>query len=161
MSDEKFIIFLPKIVAIIGLIGSLLAFVVFIVFVFFSQQKLNWIFYFVFSIMFGVGAYLVLKTSRFKIVINKNIIKVTPVLSKNYCFTFQEIIFAERQIKNNKTNSERIILKTRYGKKLIVENTEVSYERFLRRITSEVNSRFLKGFGQSGDGSVIDNSPDN
>ncbi len=146
MSDENFIVFIPKMVAIIGLIGSLLALVVFIIFVFFSEQKLHWIFYFVFSTMFGMGVYLVLKTLRFKVIVNKNMIEVTPTFSKTYSFTFEDIIFAERQTKNNKTNSERIVLKTKNRKKLIVENTEISYERLLCRIKIEVDSNKLVGF---------------
>lgn len=102
MSDENFIVFIPKMVATIGLIGSLLALVVFIIFVFFSEQKLHWIFYFVFSTMFGWGVYLVLKTLRFKVIVNKNTIEVTPTFSKTYSFMFEDIISVKRQTKKIK-----------------------------------------------------------
>lgn len=150
MSDEKFIVFLPRMIAIIGLTDCLLAFLVFVIFIFFSQQELNWIFYLIFSTMFGMGAYLVIKALRFKVVIDKDIIEVTPILSKTYSFTFDDIVFVERQTKKNKTKSERIIVKTKSGKRLIVENAEVSYERFLRRIKLKVDSNLLKGFNNQG-----------
>lgn len=43
-------------------------------------------------------------------------------------------------------NSERIIIRTIDDKKLIVENTEIAYERFEKRIQSEVRSECLSGF---------------
>lgn len=52
----------------------------------------------------------------------------------------------DNTFEKNKVNSERFVIRTINGKKLIVENTEIAYERFEKRIQSEVRSECLFGF---------------
>ena len=58
-------------------------------------------------------------------------------MRKEYSFTFDEIVSVVRQVKKNKVKSERLIIKTCAGKKLIVENAEISYDRFKKVIISK------------------------
>ena len=95
-----------------------------------------------------MGTYLLFKALTFKVFVKDNRITVCSGLKKPYSFVFSEINIAIRQIKNNRIKSERIVVKTITGKKLIIESTEISYFRFLDRISSEVSRDRLVGFEQ-------------
>jgi len=73
-------------------------------------------------------------------------ITVHSFFSQSYTFTFGEIVSVLRQVKRNQLRSERMVIKTATAKKLIVESSEISYERFLQRIRAEVKRELLVGF---------------
>jgi len=106
----------------------------------------NIIFYIIFGGFICLGIYLVVKTARFKVVVKSEKITVCPMIGRRYAFTFNEIASVLRQVKRNRLKSERMVVKTIAGKKFVVESIEISYERFLRRIETEVNGKFREGF---------------
>jgi hypothetical protein len=97
-------------------------------------------------LFFGVGIYLIIKTLTFKVIVEGNKLTVFSAFRKPYSFTFSEIVSAVRQVKNNQKKSERIVIKTSGGKRVIVENAEINYKRFAKRIQTEVNKERLDGF---------------
>ena len=146
MTNERFTVSIPRIVLIIGMACALMSTVVILGFTFLSAELPHIIFYIVFGLFLWLGMYLVLKTLRFRVVVKGEIITVYSILSKPFTFEFCEIISAVRQVKKNQVKSERIVVKTTSGKKLIVESSEISYERFLQKIKLEVKSECLSGF---------------
>lgn len=89
---------------------------------------------------------MIVKTITFKVIVEGNKITVFSAFRKPYSFTFSEIALAVRQVKNNQKKSERIVITTSNGKRLIVENAEIGYKRFAKRIQSEVKKELLVGF---------------
>lgn len=146
MTNEHFIVMVPKMVLMIGIACVLMSVIVLLGFTLFSNELPHMIFYLVFGLFLWLGTYLVLKTLKFKVIVKGKEIIVYSVFKKPYTFTFSEIISAVRQVKRNQMKSERIVVKTVSGKKLIVESTEISYKRVLQRIKSEVKSERLFGF---------------
>lgn len=146
MTDKQFVVMIPKIVLVIGVICDLMSVVVLLVFTLFSQKLPHVIFYIVFGSFLWLGTYLILKTLKFKVIVKGEEITVYSIFAKPYTFTFDEIIFAMRQVKRNQVKSERIVIKTIFGKRFIVESQEISYKRFSQRIKSEVKSEYLVGF---------------
>lgn len=146
MSDENFTIMIPSIVLVIGAMCALMSTAVLLGFTFFSDEYPHFIFYVTIGLLFWLGMYLFLKTLTFKVIVKGETITVFSAFKKPYTFTFSEIISAVRQVKTNQTKSERIVIRTSDGKKLIVESAEISYKRFSKRIQSEVKSEYLTGF---------------
>lgn len=146
MTDKNFTIFIPNIVAIIGAILSIISAIILLSFTLFSDTIPHIIFYIVFGLFLWLGMYLVLKTLCFRLIIKDKVITSYSIFGKSYTFTFCDIISVVRQIKQNRVKSERMIIKTKHNKKIIVESTEISYFKFLNRIKSEVNTDFLHGF---------------
>lgn len=146
MTDDNFTILVPSMVKTIGVSLIIVSFVIISLFSFTSDELPNIIFYIVFSLFIVQGTYMILKTDNFRIDVNDNIITVCTILKKQYTFTFNDICSAKRQTKQNKTNSERIVIKTTSNKKLIVESTETSYDRFLKKIKQNVDYKHLQGF---------------
>lgn len=146
MSDEHFVISIPKIVLVIGIVDDLMFGGIMLGFTCFSKKLPHAIFYIILGLFLWLGTYLILETLKFKVIVKDKEITVYSIFVKPYTFTFSEIISAARQVKRDQIKSERIVIKTKSGKKLIVESSEISYERFLKRIKSEVKSEFLFGF---------------
>ena len=146
MSDGNFTVMIPNIVFVIGVICALMSLAVLLGFTFLSDELPHFIFYLCFGLFFWIGMYLAFKTLTFKVMVKGKEIIVFSAFKKPYSFTFSEINSVVRQVKKNQIKSERIVLKTVYGKKLIVESSEISYKRFVKRIQSEVESQYLSGF---------------
>ena len=146
MTDENFIVTIPSVVIIIGAMAAFMSCTVMLYFTFFSDEVPHPIFYVIFGLLFWVGIYLIIKTITFKVIVQGNKITVFSAFKKPYSFTFSEIASAVRQVKNNQKKSERILIKTSSGKRLIVENAEIGYKRFAKRIQSEVKKELLVGF---------------
>lgn len=146
MSDENFTIMIPSIVLIIGAMCALMSTVVLLGFTFLSNERPHFIFYVTFGLFFWFGMYLILRTLTFKVMVKGEKITVFSVFKNPYTFTFSEIVSAVRQVKKSQTKSERLVIKTANGKKLIVESIEVSYKRFAKKIQLEVKSEYLVGF---------------
>ena len=146
MSDKHFIIRVSPTVSIIGIILDSMCVIIILGFTFFSREPPNIIFYVVFGLFLWLGTYLILKTLRFKVIVKDYEITAHNIFRKSYTFTFDEIVSIVRQIKKNNVKSERIVLKTSTGKKLIVESSEIGYKKFIKAIQSEVKSEKLFGF---------------
>ena len=145
-SDDNFTIKLSPVVFVVGVLGIITATAVMLGFTFLSNEKPHHIFYIVFGSFFLLGVYLAIKTLTFKVVVKGDQITVYSALKKTYTFAFSDIVSAVRQVKANQVKSERIVIKTASGKKLIVESAEVEYERLSKRIRAEVDKKYLVGF---------------
>lgn len=146
MSDKNFTVMVPSIVLIIGAMCALMSTLVLLGFTFLSDELPHVIFYVVFGLFFWLGMYLIIKTLTFKVIVKGERITVFSAFRKPYSFTFSKIVSAVRQVKKNQTKSERIVIKTTDGKKLIVESAETSYKRFVKKLQLEVSSEYLDGF---------------
>ena len=89
---------------------------------------------------------MIVKTLNFKVIVKEKKITVFSAFRKPYSFTFGEIVSAVRQTKKNQMKSERIVVKTVSGKRLIVESSEISYKRFAKKVQLEVRREYLVGF---------------
>ncbi len=155
---DNFVVCIPNLYAVIGTVTAL----VFGVFILLSpiiwpneSRNSMIIFYVVFGMFFWLGIYVVIKTIRFQMVVEEKIITVYPLFSKEYSFTFNDVNTVVRQTKKQyKKQAERIIICTEQGKKIIVENSFVSYFKLVAKIQKCVDSSKLIGFGQSGDGTI-------
>lgn len=88
-----------------------------------------------------------LKTLFFRVIVSNEQIIVHDLLRKTYEFTFSDIKSVVRRTKKTYFGgAEKMVIRTTFGKKLVVEYIEISYERLFRRIKSEVNTECLKGF---------------
>ena len=146
ISDECFTVSIPSIVLVIGVLCAVMSVAVLLGFTFFSKEIPHFLFYCVFGLFFWLGMYLILKTLVFKVIVKGEKITVFSPLKKSYSFTFAQISSAVRQVKKNQINSERIVIKTMTGKKLIVESSEIFYDKFLKKIKLKVKKENLFGF---------------
>ncbi len=145
-NDRSFVVKLPKIVAIIGVICVVQSMVVMLVFTYTSTEQPHLIFYIFFGFFMWFGAYLIWRTFTFKVAVRYETISVYKGLRKPYSFAFKDIESAKRQVKNNKVKSERVVIKTVDGKKLIVEKAETSYNVFVKRLKLKVSRERLIDF---------------
>lgn len=148
MTDNNFTVQLPSFVMLLGGLLCLMAIIMAICFTFFSNESPHFIFYLCLGFFFFPGIYMILKTARFKVVVNNKSVTVFSVVKKAYSFTFDEVVSVVRQTKKNQVKSERIVVKTIHGKKLIVESSEVAYKRFVKKIKKEVKKEYLYGFDE-------------
>lgn len=146
MSNEHFVVAIPRIVLILGIICDAMSVAVMLGFTLFSKESPHIIFYIIFGLLFWLGSYLALKTLRFKVVIEEVNITVYSIFMKPYTFTFQDIVSAVRQISRDQMKSERVVIKTCSGKRLVVESMMTSYDQFFKRIQLEVQEKHLSGF---------------
>lgn len=145
-TDNRFIIEFPRLYFTIGVICVIIFSVAIICFTIFSQELPNVIFYAVYGFFVLVGIYIALRALKSKVIVNDTKITVYRIIFKPYDFLFSDIVSVKRQKRNNQMKSERMVIRTRDGKKLIVESSQISYKRFLKRIKSEVKSELLVGF---------------
>jgi uncharacterized membrane protein YjgN (DUF898 family) len=146
MSHEQFIVSLPKTFFVIGLISDLFFAVAIIGLPFISKENPHVGFCIIFGLFLWLGTFLILKAWRFRVVVNGEDITVYSIIRVPYTFTFSDIISVRRQVKRNRIKSERIIVKTKSGRKLILESSEISYEKFQMKIKSKVCPELLIGF---------------
>lgn len=105
------------------------------------------IFYLVFGAFFWLGIYLVIKTMRFKIIVDGGKLTVYPLFSRAYTFTFEDINSVERQTKNQyKRQTERIVIHTKQKRRIVIENSFMSYFKLVDKIQECVDLSKLKGF---------------
>lgn len=146
MTNQSFVVMIDSVVAFIGGFLAVVSVAILFCFTLFSNEPPHIIFYIVFGLFVWLGMYLVFKTLCFRVVVKNETITAVPLFRKPFTFTFDEIISVVRQVKENQVKSERMIIQTKSGKKLIVESVEISYVRFMDRIKSEVNPKCLHGF---------------
>lgn len=146
MTDNKFVIMMPNILLIVGAVDAFLVSLIVLGGTFFSEEIPHPLLYILGGMFIWTGMYMVIKTILYKVVVEGNKITVYPLFRKSYTFYFSDIVSAVRKVHNNNMQSESILVKTADGKRLNVEDLEVSYKRFSKRIQEEVNSEYLKGF---------------
>ena len=147
--SKSFTVCAPKEAGVVGVVGVLVfgLFIVLSPFMWPNESAKNRI---IFYVSFGAAvvlcAYLVVKFLRFRVVVKSERITVTPLLSKNFSFTFDDIETVKRQVKNRYNGkAERVIIYTKYDKKVIVDSSYVSYEKLVERIIESVEKAKLTG----------------
>ena len=143
-TDTDFAVFVPETVMYLGILLTFMCSAVILISTFFDNP--HWILYVCMGIILWLGIYLIVKTLVFRIVVKHKKITVYSALRKPYTFTFDDILLVRRQVKKNMMRSERIVIKNKFGKKVIAESAEVSYKRLIKRIESDVNKMYLFGF---------------
>ena len=143
-NDDVFNVFVPEAVMYLGVLLTTMCSALILIPTFFDD--VHWTLYLCVGIMIWLGIYMIVQTLAFRIVVNAKKITVYSPLRKPHTFTFDDIVFVKRQVKKNMTRSERIVIKTKFGKKVIAENAEVSYKRLIKRIAADVNKTCLHGF---------------
>lgn len=146
MTGDDFTIMLPSMVAGIGIVEVLTFLILLLGFTFLSDERPHFSFYFILGLFIWLGIYLIVKTITFKVIVKGEEIIVFSAFRKPYSFTVSEITSVVRQVKKNQLKSERMIIKTEAGKKIIVESSEISYKKFMKKIESEVRKEYLVGF---------------
>lgn len=148
-TKDKFTVSIPNICATIGTITAIVCggFILFSPMIWPNENDSMIIFYVIFGAFFWLGIYLVIKTIRFRIVVEKNQITVYPLFSRAYKFTFEDINSVERQTKNmNRRQAERIVIRTKQGRKVIAEDAFIAYFKLAEKIQACVDASKLKGF---------------
>ena len=154
MSDDDFIVTVPRWVLPIGLVVNLMSITIMIVAIFTERPRYMALIIsaiIVISPFIWIGTYLSLKTVRFSVVVKNDKITVQNIFTKPYTITINEIVLAKRKLLigfHKKQVSEKIIVKTASGKKFTVDQIEISYERFLKKILAEVPHERLIGFDE-------------
>ncbi len=147
--SKSFTVCAPKEAGVVGVVGVLVfgLFIVLSPFMWPNESAKNRIiFYVIFGTAVILCAYLLVKSLRFRVVVKKEKITVIPLLSKTYTFTFDDIETVMRQVKNRyKGKAERVIIYTKYDKKVIVDSSYVSYEKLVERIIESVEKAKLIG----------------
>lgn len=131
-NTSEFIVRIPTIVSVIGLTLCLCSIITMICFSIFSYPKPHMIFYIVFILFMYLGLYLFIKTIIFRVYVKGIYITVHPLLSKQYTCTFFDIISVKKQTKS--TGAERIIIRFKSKRKLILENSEICYKEFIDKL---------------------------
>lgn len=133
MSDENFTVSIPSTVVVIGAMCAVMSLAVLLGFTYLSDESPHFIFYLVFGLLFWLGTYLIVKALTFKVIVKQEEITAFSAFRKPYSFAFSEIVSAVRQVKKNQKKSERIVIKTATGKRLVIESSEISYKRFAKK----------------------------
>ena len=146
-TKENFVVSIPRIVFWIGAVESIVCWLVMTLFTVFSDPDPHWIFYITFGLFSLLGLYLVVKTVTFRVVVKGDLITVYSALRRPYSFRFNEIVFVKRQVKQTYYGQgERMIIKAKDKKRVIVESSEISYFRMLDKIKNEVSDDLRTGF---------------
>lgn len=146
-TKEEFVVSIPRIVFWIGAVESTICLLVMTLFTVFSDPDPHWIFYITFGLFSLLGLYLVVKTVTFYVVVKGDLITVYSATRRPYSFRFQEIVLVKRQVKQTYYGPrERMIIKAKDKKRVIVESSEISYFRMLDKIKNEVSDDLRTGF---------------
>ncbi len=107
----------------------------------------DWIFYVSSCLLLLLCLYLIIKTVTFRVVVKGDLITVYSATRRPYSFRFQEIVLVKRQVKQTYYGPrERMIIKAKDKKRVIVESSEISYFRMLDKIKNEVSNDLRTGF---------------
>ena len=146
-TKENFVVSIPRIVFWIGAVESTICLLVMTLFTVFSDPDPHWIFYITFGLFLLLGLYLVVKTVTFYVVVKGDLITVYSATRRPYSFRFHEIEFVKREVKQtNYGQNERMIIKAKDKKRVIVDSAEVSYFLMLDKIKNEVSNDLRTGF---------------
>ena len=145
-SSRTIVVEIPKFMAQKAGVGIGVFVIVVLCFTFFSKEPPHWILYLTFGTFIWVGTYLLVKSLNFKVVVQEDTVCVTTLFRRTYSFSLDEIQSVKRQTKNNLVGSERMVIKTTTGRKVIVESAEIGYVRFREYIQTHVANEKLTGF---------------
>ena len=148
ISDNRFVVSLPKAIMYLGLILDIVILIPVIGITLTSPETPHIIFYVIMGLFIWLGTFLVLKTCRFRVFVSGDDITVYPIFRATYSFKFKDIVSVKRYVERNRQKSEKIIITIKNGRKLVVETPEISYQRFVRKIESCVDHELLFGFEQ-------------
>lgn len=145
-SSSKIILTVPAIVGYLGCLNSIIFSFLAMFFIKTTKEQLHWSFYIIFSLLICAGLFMIILTKRWSVVVKNDFILVKPILGTKYAFTCNEIISIQRQVKKNRVKSERIVIKTKERKKLIVENSHTSYYKFVSYLIENTEENIRYGF---------------
>ena len=147
--SKVFTVSVPQVFVVVGVLDVIVfgLFIVFSSLIWPDESAKNRItFYVVFGLFVLLGIYMIVKALCSRIVVENEQIKVTPVASKSFVFTFDDIETVKRQVKKRyKGQAERIIIHTKQGKKITVDSSYVSYKKLVKRIIEVVEKSKLLG----------------
>lgn len=144
-TPESFTIVIPRFVFWLGIVGSNLCVLGLLVLPIFDDP--DWIFYVSSCLLLLLCLYLIIKTVTFRVVVKGDLITVYSALRRPYSFRFHEIEFVKREVKQtNYGPRERMIIKAKDKKRVIVDSAEVSYFLMLDKIKNEVSNDLRTGF---------------
>lgn len=144
-TKEEFVVSIPRIVFWIGAVESTICLLAMTLFTVFSDS--HWLLYIPFGLFLLLGLYLVVKTVTFYVVVKGDLITLYSATRRPYSFRFHEIEFVKRQVKQTYYGPrERMIIKAKDKKRVIVESSEISYFRMLDKIKNEVSDDLRTGF---------------
>lgn len=144
-----FTVSIPNLYAVVGGVTAMIfgIFILFSPIIWPNEPNSFIIFYVVFGAFFWLGIYLVIKTIRFRIVMEESKITAYPLFARAYTFTFEDISTVVRQTKKtHKGQAERIIIRTIQGRKIIVENSFTAYFKLVDKIQENVDASKRMGF---------------
>lgn len=144
--ENSFVVQYPKFIFYIGVLCNIVFIIVLLGFTLFSKQLPHLIFYIFCAMFLSWGTYLILKVCKFKVIVTGLQIAVFPVFKKSYTFSFTDIVEVRRQVKKNQMKSERIVIKTKFGQKLILESQAVAYNMFVVELKDKVKHKYFFGF---------------
>ena len=146
---KNFTVRAPQVAMMVGILGVMVFGFLIVLSPFMwpnESAKNRIVFYVIFGLAVALSAYLIVKTLRFRVVVKNEKITVTPLLSKTYTFTFSDIETVQRQVKNRyKGKAERIIIRTKQGKRIVVDSSYVSYGKLVERVIDSVETSRLPG----------------
>ena len=147
--SKNFTVCAPQVAMMVGILGVMVFGFLIVLSPFMwpnEPAKNRIVFYVIFGLAVVLSAYLIVKTLRFRVVVKNEKITVTPLLSKTYTFTFSDIETVQRQVKNRyKGKAERIIIRTKQGKRIAVDSSYVSYGKLVERVIDSVETSRLPG----------------
>ena len=74
-----------------------------------------------------------------------NDLTVYPLFSKMYQINLRDVISAKRQVKDNQTRSERIVLRTSRHR-MVIDKSMIAYNLFKAHLESELPQSIREGF---------------
>ena len=92
-----------------------------------------------------LGIYAAALTIRWRIVVKGNDLTVYPLFSKIYQINLRDVISAKRQVKDNQTRSERIVLRTSRHR-VVIDKSMIAYNLFKAHLESELPQSIREGF---------------
>ena len=162
-TGERFVVAPSRHLFRIGAVGSLVMIAIMIGLTVSGQlQDLGsrWIFYSLFGALLCLELWMMIICIRCKIIVKGEEITVFAIVGKRYVFLFCDIVSVVRkanyvaQLGPESSNidsteneqAEQIVITTKYGKKLKVESSYVSYLKFVEKIKSKVPREKTTGF---------------
>lgn len=145
-TSENFTVAFPYSLLKLGIVCDAILIAFALAFTFSPDGPPEPLFYVIWGGFCMIGVYLIILTLCSKVIVREKTIIALSFLRKPYVFTFDEISSVKRQVKQNKVESERMVIRTTSGRKVIVERGQDFYRTFMDKIKSEVEKSKLVGF---------------
>ena len=145
MTEQSFIITIPKGYTPIFALCAIVC-VVFVVVPFFQGEKPNPVILLFVVPFFWLCIYTVIRVLCTKIVVEGDQLTVSRALRKTFTCTFADLASAKREVKYARVPMERVVVRTKDGKKFIAENSYAGYPFLRQRLKEELPREALEGF---------------